>query len=132
MKVTLRQKRFDNCVVETKSFFMGESWSNCIYLKFKKELFRDDVYPMLLFKEDGARGYFNYTNTIFSKIDCHSYLSFYEELTINRQSEWVILGWDFQHLYDDDYMLSDNGELIMQNYAEKLKSELDKLIKESK
>jgi hypothetical protein len=123
-KTITRRKNFNNCWITTISLKSREKWYNCIYLHFEKSEKTEHLLP----KEKNEYG-FNYPDCLLARMDVHSYLSFYEENTINGNKTYVKCGWDFSHFGDDYWQDNDYGDVILNRYSESINKQFEELLR---
>lgn len=119
-KIITRRMIFNNFFITTNSIqsnYDGK-WSNCLYLHFKKEDFPKIKYPSKI-KNDSPfwkniKYRFDYLETELNELEFHGGITFYEEIFhLESEATLVKVGCDYQHLYDDEYRMSDSGEIIL-------------------
>ena len=135
-EIITRRMNLDGFWITTnsiKSNYDGK-WSNCLYLHFPKESFPFLNLPKLI-KNDSElftsfKKRFDYLDTELNKLPFHGGITFYEEIyNLETENTYVKVGCDYQHLYDDEYRLNDNGELILKNDGIYLANSFIQLIK---
>ena len=132
--IITRRRNFDGFWITTnsiKSNYDGK-WSNCLYLHFAKEDFKNLELPKLVESDSPfLKSYkfrFNYDETILNKLPFHGGITFYEEMHHKELDKtFVKVGCDYQHLWDDGYRLADCGPEILRFDGESLASAFIKL-----
>lgn len=106
-----------------------DGWTNCLYLHFAKEDFPWlNSPPMVESSWTKSKKRFDYNNCNIADLDWHGGITFYEERFLpDSNRTYVKAGCDYQHLYDDNYRLDDNGELLLKNDAVLLMKEFDEM-----
>lgn len=125
--IITRRKIFEKFYLTTnsiKSDYDGK-WSNCLYLHFTKEDFQNIEYPKLIDNNSpfmkNYKKRFYYFDTNLNELPFHGGITFYEEFyNPETQKTYVKVGCDYQHLYDDEYRMEDNGEMILNTDGENL------------
>ena len=103
-------------IVRTMSYRPESSWTNCLYLEFRKSDFPLFSYPKWKEKDhEVSFDHFKYDRCSFNILDWYKGVTFYAEKIVEGIT-YVKVGCDYAHHGDErTYEVGDSGILILKN-----------------